>query len=839
LKKNTTFKWTEECEVAFNALKIALISPPVLRFPDFSKDFIVYTDASKFSIGYILGQRDEEGKEHVIAYGGRSIHKNEVAWSITELECLALVEGIKHFHVYLTNSRVVVYTDHISLKYLESMQCKTGRLLRWAMLLQPYNLDIQHKPGKQHGNADALSRRTYEQPAVETPEDIQWESAPGTLHTEECNHIQTATVSILEKLAKAETAYLEMEPLEALQEIMMVSVDTMRVAQQEDKQLALYIKFLEDDELPEDKRLASRIRDEQLSYQMTDGILYHLYSPRGKGSKATREVKQLCVPHKMRDDLLRSYHDSLGHQGQDRTQRAVGTKYFWPRMQTDIEYYVKSCEECQKSKRNYHGKHAPLQPLHIGHIFSRIHVDMIGPLNKTPEGYQHILLVMDSFTKWCEAFPMKSGTAADVAEVLHSEIFCRYGAPREMLTDRGQNFSSHLVAELCKLFQVTKLQTSSYHPQTNAACERMNRFIEKTLKPYMNKEKNNWHKVLPSVLWAYRTTPATESTGYSPFYMMFVREPTQPIDVELLPATKLTKDAKLYMEELKRKMTISHTIARDNISAAQLKYSHQHNKTSAPPKFKEDDIVWMFCSKTPTGVSPKLCQKWLGPYYICVVHETYTYKLRRVSDNKLVKSVIHADRLKLYTDPADRPTNPPEGHLDDTDDLDPEEFEDELRANSDEQTGRADQSKQTHLQQAPTTSQETQNDNQQSDEQMKKKQSPEQSTSKEKKTGQKSNEKQGQDEPSQRKSPADNITKILQRKWYNKRQCYRVHIANQTKSVWLYEEDIPGNMIRKFFAEKTASGRSRRKPFKQPSKQEQSVEKQAPIELAKDMCRKR
>ena len=146
----------------------------MLPFPDFSREFILYSDASNFSIGYILGQKDSEGRERVVSYAGRSLHPAEKVWDITDKECLAVIEGIKHFHVYLTGRHFQVYTDHSALKWLQSWKADNGRLGRWSLLLQDYDYDVVHIPGKKHGNDDCLSRITYNQHTTGIP------SAPST-----------------------------------------------------------------------------------------------------------------------------------------------------------------------------------------------------------------------------------------------------------------------------------------------------------------------------------------------------------------------------------------------------------------------------------------------------------------------------------------------------------------------------------------------------------------------------------------------------------------------------------------------------------------------------------
>jgi hypothetical protein len=152
-------KWGEKQEKSFQTLKEKLCTTPVLAYPDFEKEFILYTDASGYALGAILSQKDEDEKEHVIYYASKSLTDAEKNYSTTELECYAVVWAVEKFHYYLDGKKFKVITDHYALKWLEKNALK-GRRARWILRLQPYfgNMEIIYKEGRKHKNADALSR---------------------------------------------------------------------------------------------------------------------------------------------------------------------------------------------------------------------------------------------------------------------------------------------------------------------------------------------------------------------------------------------------------------------------------------------------------------------------------------------------------------------------------------------------------------------------------------------------------------------------------------------------------------------------------------------------------
>lgn len=150
--------WMEKHQKAFLELKSCLTAEPVLRNPDFSLPFILQTDASDVGIGSVLSQVDDNGEEHPIAFASRKLLPRERRYAAIEKECLAVVEGIRTFRVYLDGRHFHVQTDHRSLEYLQKMRDSNGQLSRWSLYLQPFDFSICHRPGRLNANADGLSR---------------------------------------------------------------------------------------------------------------------------------------------------------------------------------------------------------------------------------------------------------------------------------------------------------------------------------------------------------------------------------------------------------------------------------------------------------------------------------------------------------------------------------------------------------------------------------------------------------------------------------------------------------------------------------------------------------
>ncbi|PIK54034.1 hypothetical protein BSL78_09063 [Apostichopus japonicus] len=544
------------------------------------------------------------------------------------------------------------------------------------------------------------------------------------------------------------------------------------------------INYMETGNLPANEQVAKRISIESNQYVLYNDVLYHLYQPRTrKITPSDHTIKQLAVPASLREDILLSFHDSTvggGHQGFDRTYNTIRMKYYWPRMYVDVEKYVQSCEPCQKAKRAIHSHKAPLQPLPVVDVFQRWHMDILGPLTPSPEGFKYILLVVDSFSKWPEAFPLHSQEATEIAKVLYSQIFCRYGAPNVLVSDRGQNFMSKLIKALSELFQITRHHTSAYHPQTNAACERYNSSIAQAIRAHCGTESQCWASTLPAVMMAYRLSPAIHTSKFSPYFLLFGREMRTPIDNQLIPKDNITGDVKWYLDTVTQDLEIFRNIAKENIVAAREKQKALYDQSTRVPEFTIGDRVWLYCRKVPQGISVKLFCKWTGPYYICASGPNFTFKLRNCKDNKEVKSLVHSNRLKIYFDPQDRPNFTPDP-LPDTEELSPEEIQDST-----------DNAPQSTPELKPPSSSESGSSN----------------------TGSENTES-----PTQVTNvPSKIAERLLKCQRYNGKLYYKVKWEDHSDTTWELEENISDFLKQEFHISKTLDGKKRKRPLLQKHK---------------------
>ena len=169
-RQGTPFNWTASCEQAFDILKSKLLTAPILAYPDFTRDFVLETDASKQGLGAILSQLQDDSKLHPLAYASRSLSPSEKNYAITELETLAVVWAISHFRYHLYGHKVTVYTDHAAVKAVLGAPNLDGKHARWWNKVHGSGIrevDIVYRAKHDNCHADALSRQPVLSPTSE------------------------------------------------------------------------------------------------------------------------------------------------------------------------------------------------------------------------------------------------------------------------------------------------------------------------------------------------------------------------------------------------------------------------------------------------------------------------------------------------------------------------------------------------------------------------------------------------------------------------------------------------------------------------------------------------
>jgi transposase InsO family protein len=208
--------------------------------------------------------------------------------------------------------------------------------------------------------------------------------------------------------------------------------------------------------------------------------------------------------------------------------------FYWPTAVADTTEIVRTCEGCQFYARQTHLPAHALQTIPITWPFAVWGLDLVGPLQKAPGGFTHLLVAIDKFSKWIEARPI-ARIKSEQAVKFFTDIICRFGVPNSIITDNGTQFTGKKFLKFCDDYHIRVDWSAVAHPEINGQVERANGMILQGLKPRifnkLNKFGQRWLTELPSVIWSLRTTPS-RATGFSPFFLVYGAEAILPTDLE-------------------------------------------------------------------------------------------------------------------------------------------------------------------------------------------------------------------------------------------------------------------------------------------------------------------
>lgn len=554
-------------------------------------------DASDYGIGAVLSQQ-VDGEEKVIAYGSRLFSAAELKYCITRKELLAVVHFTKVFRQYLLGNRFVLRTDHAALQWLQKTPEPIGQQGRWLERLSEFDFEIVHRPGRRHGNADALSRRSCRQ----------------------CG-----------ELFESDEAVLAREVTEARTPTAPDSDETIASAQRADKDLSIVRSWLVNEtgtpSLIEILSEGERVKvywHQRESISLREDVLIRR-TPGG--------IEQVLVPRALQSDFLRLAHTGLtgGHLGVRRTRWQVRRRAYWPGWSKDVRRYCRQCDACCQYHRGKTPRQGTLQPIPSGEPWERLSLDITGPHPRSKRGHIYILTVMDHFSKFVEAIPLANQEAVSVAKALVETVVVRYGAPLQILTDQGRNFEGNLFHEICRYLEIDKVRTTPYRPQCNGMIERFHRTLNAMIGKVILEHQRNWDEVLPYVVSAYRAS-VHEATGYTPNFLIFGRENRAPLDLVYgrpEETDAAPKPYAAYVNEWCERMEKAYTLVRGHLKHAAERRRHSYDLRVRPKQFKAGDLVWYFTPRRFKGRTPKWQRFYTGPFTILEPRGAVNYLVRR------------------------------------------------------------------------------------------------------------------------------------------------------------------------------------------------------------------
>ena len=654
-RKGAPFLWGQDQQDSFDSLKACLLCAPILGFPTENDRFVLDTDASLFAIGGVLSQIQNE-EEVVIAYASRSLWLSQRRYCTTRREMLAAVVMCTHFRSYLRGSQFTLRTDHSSLRWLQKFKNEDGMLARWYLLLGQFSVTFEYRPGALHNNADGMSRQCGQCRRPDCPvsaadiavidNDAQSLMIDQPFATSEMGDSMDAD---LLPEGSGETWVASALLDELTNDLPTPGVGDSLVSDTASDKILQTVRSWVDSGLAPPWRECAGFSPELRSWRLQignikidpEGRLWRRRSPPAVGS-------QLVIPVLKRREFIREFHDSLfaGHMGVTRTVYRLLDRVYWPGLRGDVQTYIKSCTVCIARKSPCPRK-IPMGHVEVGHRWDRVAMDLLDMSVTTARGNRYVLVIVDCFTRWTEAFPLPDKTAHSVADAFFNNVVCRFGMPIVIHSDQGREFENKILHELCLIGGSHKTRTSPYHPESDGMVERFNRTLLMMLAMVAGKNRDDWDDLLPAVMMAYRSS-VHESTGYSPYRLMFGEECTLPMDIGLptdpsQPQEELTSPYAIWVRDA---LEEAYEQVRLHSGQAVRRQKRLFDRRAVTRTFAKGDWVMRYYAPAKKC---KLDSAWVGPYLV-VSFMGWTIGIQKDAYSPII--MIHCQDAKKVPRPA-------------------------------------------------------------------------------------------------------------------------------------------------------------------------------------------
>ncbi|XP_070409443.1 uncharacterized protein [Nothobranchius furzeri] len=531
---------------------------------------------------------------------------------------------------------------------------------------------LQYCPGKRNGDADTLSRRPHSNLHDDLPSQKEWDrircftqhhlSDPEDIEVVKPEVVQAICerqliycadnakvcdggISLVESLAISADAVPDSfgheDGLGGLPIIPNLSEEDLRDKQRADQCIKHVISQIEQGVKPPPS-LRTELPDLPLllrelnKFELRNGILYRTRLEEG------HTQHQLVLPEELRDVVLRSLHDDMGHTGKERTVDLVRARFYWPRMASDIEKKIRTSTRCV-CRKALPERAAPLVNIMTTRPLKCVCMDFLS-VEPDRSNTKDILVITDHFTKYAVAGPTQNQKARTVAKWLWDDFIVHYGFPEKLHSDQGPDFESRLIKELCQIAGIRKTRTTPYHPRGNPV-ERFNRTLLDMLGTLGSQEKSHWKDYVKPLVHAYNCT-RSEVTGFTPYELMFGRRPRLPVDLAFgLPVKEQRhKSHSQYVQDLKSRLEQSYEVATRTAAKVAERNKILFDKRVSPSALGVGDrvLVRNVCIRG----KHKLADKWESTVHVVVkkAGDLPVYTVRP-ENNEGPKRTLHRDLL--------------------------------------------------------------------------------------------------------------------------------------------------------------------------------------------------
>ena len=632
-------EWKEEHQKILEEMIDYLKSPKVMAFANFDMPFFMNCDASNDGLGAVLYQK-QDGEDRVISYASRTLSDAEKNYHMHsgKLEFLALKWAITdRFSDYLRHVGEVpfkVYTDNNPLTYVLSTAKLNAVGMRWVAELADFNFTLHYKPGKTNTDADYLSRRPAE---IEELQKQCTEVVDRQVLTAITNGV-SEPVSVMSGAVSVEN--LELKPDSG---VLSVSIAELKEKQVSDAVVGPVYRSVLQGSRPIQKEWSRWSHESKILLRNFEKL--HIFN--GVLFRKTAKFDQIVLPQKYHQLVFEELHVKLGHLGAEKTIDLAQARFYWPNMADHIKWFVRKRCRCIVNKQPNVKEKAPLHPMSAKAPFEMISIDFI-ELEQCHGGYKYGLVACDHFTRFVQFYATRSKSSKAAADMIFNQFILQYGFPTRIHHDRGGEWNSALWKELHRLSGIKASNTTPYNPQGDGQVERYNRTLLNMLKTLSDKEKKNWRKHLPKLAFAVNST-VSKATGFSPFFLLYGREPKLPIDgvfQEVRECQDLKKKSfDQFVKEWESSMKEAHDIARQNIEKIADYNKRHYDKTAKAVEIKVGDLVLVRNMRQREG-KVKMRSYWEESLFTVkeIKENVPVYTIRNVQNRRDVR-VVHRNKL--------------------------------------------------------------------------------------------------------------------------------------------------------------------------------------------------
>lgn len=631
IRHGAEFIWDERRQAAFDDLKHAITTAPVLMPIDYESDraIVMSVDSSFMAVGFILSQKDEQGRKRPARYGSIPFNEREARYSQPKLELYGLFRALRAFRLYLVGAKVLEV--EVDAKYIKGMLNEpdlqpNASINRWIQGILLFDFKLIHVPAEKHQGPDALSRRELGEGECVEDDDDSWLD-------------EIALLSSVPHESSFESFHITYRPLQLIPVYLMTNTP-------QDQIMKSIYDFLSTMALPtgltsvERKKFLAKTQ----KFFIKDGKLY-----RRNGIKpALRAIFSAS----QRLSILQAAHEDLGHRGEQAVMHTLHQRFYWPHMWNDVRHHVRSCHECQV--RSTKKVEVPLTISRPTTLFTKVYVDIMHM--DAGMGHKYIVAARDDLSRAAEGRALRDTKARTLARFFWEEILCRYGMVGQVVTDNGPEVLEAFT-ELMRRYGIPHIKISPYNSKANGVVERGHFTIRESIMKACRTHPKHWPEYVHYAFFADKVT-ISQSTGFSAYYLLHGVHPVLPLD--LLEATFLVEGfhagmstaelLSLRIQQLQKKpedIDKAAEMLAQTRSRSKEQFENKYRRRLFKNEHQPGELVLVRNTTIEKSMNRKCKPRYLGPYQ--VVRRTLggSYVLQEL-DGAIWRQKVAAFRLLPY-----------------------------------------------------------------------------------------------------------------------------------------------------------------------------------------------